>query len=420
MTTALPPVLHVAAMWGTTIITLRHLERGQSFDEDAFPMPDGIEMSETPIRASSSAWEVDARGAVAGKLRLRGRDEDVTALTKSGLPFAIDKGDYGLLQYGQFGIFFQCGEKQTLEAPERTPEILVALALLSSGAIHMGALGFMRALMTPPPIVKPLELVNPDDLAKRFNLRRAQVVPPSRRDDDARPSDPVARGGGDHEGKPAAEGRHGGTTAHAERAPRNVSDLLHGEAGQEILRTLGSLPSVESALRNGGPQTTSGDGEGLGLRGVGQGDGAAVARVGGGSEIHSDWGVAKGGDYGIGTGSDHAVRATPPRLDVIIDRRDHTTMDPDAINRVVRSHAPALRACYDTELVRDSRLRGGVTLEWTIAPSGSVTSASLVSSTIHNARLEGCVLRQVRSWRFLENDTPTHVAAYPFRFGVGG
>lgn len=102
-------VLRVAAVWGTTVVALRSLETGESFElgdepESVLPVPDGLDMSRAPIRAAQGAWEIDARGAVAGVLKLRGRDEDVASFARAGAPFPIVPGDFGLLQYGQFGI----------------------------------------------------------------------------------------------------------------------------------------------------------------------------------------------------------------------------------------------------------------------------------------------------------------------------
>jgi hypothetical protein len=59
-----------------------------------------------------------------------------------------------------------------------------------------------------------------------------------------------------------------------------------------------------------------------------------------------------------------------------------------------------------------------VTATWTIDASGAVTSASMASSTIHNARVEGCVLRQVRTWRFPSSDGLSQ-PTFPFSFGIG-
>ena len=85
---------------------------------------------------------------------------------------------------------------------------------------------------------------------------------------------------------------------------------------------------------------------------------------------------------------------------------------------MVSAHRGALQACYEIEAQKDPSLRGGVTVAWTIDTSGSVTSANLASTSIHNARVEGCVLRQVRSWHFPASDGASQ-PTYPFSFGIG-
>jgi TonB family protein len=82
------------------------------------------------------------------------------------------------------------------------------------------------------------------------------------------------------------------------------------------------------------------------------------------------------------------------------------------------AHKGALQACYEIEAQKDPTLKGGVTVAWSIDPSGSVTSANVASTTMHNARVEGCVLRQVRAWRFPASDGSSQ-ATYPFSFGIG-
>jgi TonB family protein len=84
------------------------------------------------------------------------------------------------------------------------------------------------------------------------------------------------------------------------------------------------------------------------------------------------------------------------------------------------AHTGALRACYESEAQKNPSLRGGVTVAWQIDLSGNVSGASIASSTLGNPRVEGCVVRQVKTWRFPQSDASTQVAAYPFKFGVGG
>ncbi|HVJ90602.1 MAG TPA: AgmX/PglI C-terminal domain-containing protein, partial [Labilithrix sp.] len=93
---------------------------------------------------------------------------------------------------------------------------------------------------------------------------------------------------------------------------------------------------------------------------------------------------------------------------------------PEQVRRVVMSHIGAVRACYESEAQRNPGLKGGVTVQWHIDPGGSVTSASVAGTTLSNARVEGCIVRQVQKWKFPSSDSATTVAGFPFKFGVGG
>ena len=176
--------MRVAAVWGTTVVGLRMLERGESFalgdePEAVLPIPDGLQISPAPVRAAANGWELDPRGAVNGTIALRGRTEDAAALARVGAPVPIMPGDYGLLQYGQFAIFFQyTPQADRLKTGYFGPELLAVLAIFSSTVFHIGVLGLIRTLMTPPPIPKPIELTNPDELASRFGLKRAMIEEP--------------------------------------------------------------------------------------------------------------------------------------------------------------------------------------------------------------------------------------------------
>jgi len=460
-----PTVLRVAAVWGTTVVALRTLKAGEAFElgdapDAVLPRPEGLDISHAPVRSQHGGWEVDARGAVTGVLRLRGRDEDPAAFGRSGAPFTIVPGDYGLLQYGQFGIFFQFSQAAQPISNFWAPELLVALALFSSGVLHVGVLGLMRALMTPPPIAKPLELTNPDEYAARFGLRRAQIEeppppsPPGDKPGGSGVKDPGARdkkpqGGGRKvagaEGKLGINGDKDKTEIPGEIKPaRNyggISEVLQSETGEQIKQTLSTISSVSEALAMNSQQLSIGSGPGTALKGGGSGGGGTGAGVIFGSgTMDTGWGAGHGGGYGSGTGGPGGpgsggngmgghghgngtgdgngggarigIGAGTPAA--------HGGLSPEQIRRVVMAHQGALRACYDSELARNPQLRGGVTMSWNIEPGGTVTRASVASSTIGNARVEGCVQRQVKSWHFPASESPTDVAAYPFKFGIGG
>ena len=305
MATATAPVgaLRVAAVWGTTVVELRTLRKGESFQLDdspnaAYAMPDGVEMSKMPLFFARGGWELDARGAKGGALRLRGRDEDPAAIASSGAPIAVVPGDYGLLQYGLFSIFFQ----YTTMAPPVSGgipiELLVLLALFSSAVLHGSFLGILRLTMTPDPLPKPLELTNPDELAARFGLHRAEVeIPPPPTDVAEKPGgsgvkDPGANdkkptGGGQKiagaEGKLGMQGKADKTEISGAPQPApnlgGLSDVLNSDTGEEIKRTLTTINSVAAALNGlNSSNIVLGMGSGTGLKGGGPGGGGERRR----------------------------------------------------------------------------------------------------------------------------------------------
>jgi hypothetical protein len=464
-----PGALRVAAVWGTTVVDLKTLKRGESFQlggqgAGALAMPDGVEMAQAPLFFARGGWELDAKGAIAGMLRIRGREEDPVALARAGAPIAVVPGDYGLLQYGLFSIFFQ---HTTLAPPVSGGipfELLAILALFSSGVIHMSVLGILRLTMTPDPLPKPLELTNPDELAARFGLHRAAAEippPPSEVSEKAGGSgvkDPGAKdkkqsGGGQKiagaEGKLGMQGKADKTELSAPPQPApnlgGLSDVLNSDTGDEIKHTLTTINSVANALNGLNSQNiVLGVGTGTGLKGGGAGGGGNGAGVAfGAGTLQTGWGAGAGGGYGYGAGGpggagnggygkggkgggggagDGPGNGTKESQIKIGGNAVSSGggLTDEQIRRVVMAHQGALRACYEGEAQRNPNLKGGVTVAWQIDASGTVSTASLGGSSLNNPRVEGCVIRQVKTWHFPSSDRPSIVGAWPFRFGVGG
>jgi hypothetical protein len=463
-----PQMLRVATVWGTTILGVRLLERGQSFelagDGDAVTaLPDGVSVSPVPIRAGAGGWELDARGVVAGVLKLRGRDENPATLAEAG-PIPILPGDYGLLQYGLYSLFFQYTTPGTPLTTRFNVETLALLALLSSGILHAGGLGLLRALMTPPPLNKPLELTNPDEYAALFGLTRPlmeEPPPPQPSNEkngggsgvkDPGAKDKKKQGGGQKivgaEGKAGMKGKEDHTELPGDIKPvthyGGLDEVLTSDTGKEMQQALKNIDTVANAL--GGLNSANvvlGSGPGTGLKGTGSGGGGTGAGVMFGSgTMQTGWGPGTGGGYGAGsggpggpgrggnglggsgggTGTGNGPGNGPGERGVAANTGGpptHGGLSPEQVRRVVVAHTGALRACYEFEAQKDPTLRGGVTVAWTIDQSGAVTSASLAGSTIHNPRVEGCVVRQVKTFHFPSSDGSTQ-ASFPFKFGVGG
>jgi hypothetical protein len=454
----LPPVLRVAAAWGTTIVGVRLLDRGSDcvLGDGAgalSPLPAGLGASPTPLRAVGGGWELDARGAVSGKLVLRGREENVVGLAQSGAPVPVLPGDHGLIQYGLFSVFFQfTSPAEPLKRRSRL-DLLGALALFSSLVFHLGVIGLLIVNWTPPDYHLPPELV--PDFASQFHLSRAlpewQAAPtpgPDKRGGkdakDLGAKDPK-KGGGQkivgNEGKAGLSGKETHSELPGDIRPTTtyggLSEAL-ADTGTDIKKTLSEIRTVADAL--GGLNSSNvvlGSGPGTGLRGAGAGGGGVSAGVMFGSgTMNTGWGPGTGGGFGSGSGAgagrggggfggngagtgagggapaEHGIQAIGG------GGAAHGGLNPEQIRRVVVAHRGALQACYEIEAQKDPTLRGGVTVAWTIDASGGVTSANVSGSTIHNARVEGCVLRQVRSWRFPSSDGVSQ-ATFPFTFGIG-
>ncbi|HWL89609.1 MAG TPA: AgmX/PglI C-terminal domain-containing protein, partial [Polyangiaceae bacterium] len=224
-----------------------------------------------------------------------------------------------------------------------------------------------------------------------------------------------------------------------------LSEVLASDTGEEIKRTLKTINTVSDALSGlNSSNIQLGGGTGTNLRGTGAGGGGRGAGVlFGAGTLNTGWGAGTGGGLGAGTGGaggagsgGHGAGGRgrggdgngngsggggPQEAHVASGGTPaaHGGLSPEQVRRVVIAHEGALRACYESEAQRNPNVHGGLTVSWQIDPNGSVPSASVASSTLDNARVEGCVVRQVRAWKFPVNDSPTNVN-YPFKFGVGG
>jgi len=95
------------------------------------------------------------------------------------------------------------------------------------------------------------------------------------------------------------------------------------------------------------------------------------------------------------------------------------SLSKEQINKVVRAHLAGVKYCYEKELQHKSSLSGGVDIFWVIQPDGSVSKANVKSTTLSDAAVEGCILRQVKQWQFPKAPGQTIVGRYPFIFKGG-
>ena len=144
----------------------------------------------------------------------------------------------------------------------------------------------------------------------------------------------------------------------------NVRATLSGGGGADLGGSAvhGSLISVGTLSGGGG-----GGGGGYGSGGDGSGDGVAGGTGGG------------GGGRGSGPG---VYRSNASLL------------------AVIQKYQAGIQYCYGLELKRNPTLRGKLVVAITIAASGQVTDATIVSNTLGAPGLSSCALSQIRDWKF--------------------
>ena len=177
-----------------------------------------------------------------------------------------------------------------------------------------------------------------------------------------------------------------------------VEQAVAGMAGAHLTAGRGS----------GGLSTT-----GAGLGGGGTGNGHLY----GAGDMDTGGRASRGRGRGptLASRKEHEVK-----LDVAPGNvEDGGGLSKEQINKVVRSHLNAVKFCYEKELQRKPTLAGKLEIYWVILPDGTVDKSKVASSSVEDAAVEGCVVRQVKQWSFPKSDGRTVVQSYPFIFKGG-
>ncbi len=162
---------------------------------------------------------------------------------------------------------------------------------------------------------------------------------------------------------------------------------------------------------------------GLGLRGTGRGGGGTgegTIGLGNLGTIGHGAGTGSGSGYGSGAGGFSGRRSTVPRIRTgEADVRG--SLSREVIRRVIRRHINEVRFCYEQELGQRPDLAGRVTISFIISATGAVQTATTSSTTLNNARVEGCIVQAVRRWTFPAPDGGGVVGVnYPFVLDSSG
>jgi hypothetical protein len=167
-------------------------------------------------------------------------------------------------------------------------------------------------------------------------------------------------------------------------------------AGKAI--DVGPSRAAMAALSSAAGRESGSGAVGAAAAGVGNGSGIGsgdLSRASVGVEAIALSGAGTGGTGG--GGGDQAGAGNPDGSD---------TRSTAALMAVVHRYAGGIKYCYDRCLETNPEVRGRMVLVITVAPNGTVAKVQVASETVKNEALSGCVLGQVKAWKFPASTGP--------------
>jgi len=172
----------------------------------------------------------------------------------------------------------------------------------------------------------------------------------------------------------------------------------------------GDSRTVASALSNLSVDLNAGAGAGD-SKVVGFG-GDSNAGVRGPATIGYSNGVK--GAMTAGTGGDRIALGTA-------DAEVEEGLTKEEVGRVIHQHMKEVRYCYESSMVRASKVDGKVILDFTINGKGIVAKQKVGVSTLPDPALGECIMRRLRTWQFPNPKGGVNVdVSYPFNFKTLG
>ncbi|OHE57318.1 MAG: hypothetical protein A2Z47_03005 [Thermodesulfovibrio sp. RBG_19FT_COMBO_42_12] len=93
------------------------------------------------------------------------------------------------------------------------------------------------------------------------------------------------------------------------------------------------------------------------------------------------------------------------------------TRSQESVKEVIKSHRGSIDFAYRKALRSDPTLKGIISIEFILAPDGTIISARVVSSTVGDPAFEEDVLKRVKTWKFpAYPDSGNTIVTYPIEF----
>ena len=165
-----------------------------------------------------------------------------------------------------------------------------------------------------------------------------------------------------------------------------------------------------------GGQASNRSGKGLGtdLKNVGRG-GKGISTVGisgVGSKGRGGGATSYGGSGGLGNKGQTAIVNVDGLSEEFI-----SSIDKEAIKRIIRRNRRAIKSCYDLELIKNPSLSGKIVLQWRITQGGKMIKPKVKSNDMATRTLGPCIIKRLRVLKF-PDPGPDEIAevAFPFVF----
>jgi hypothetical protein len=301
------------------------------------------------------------------------------------------------------------------------------LGIFSFCAFVGAMFGLLMAFSPRPPENEMVEI--PDRFVELL-LERPEPEKKEAKKPDANPD------AGEGEKAKKEEGKVGKKEAKMKKAKGNKKEVAKTQKDREIAESAGVLGALDDAGAMDGvfgssgldASLTGGIGGLIGAKGVQIGSGGLGSRGGGLGGGGSAEGLGGLGTRGVGSGKsgfgsgggsfgakgEGGVSATSgdPLILGALDR--------SLIDKVIKAKMAQIRYCYQRELQKDPSLGGKISIKFTIAKDGSVSKASVNSTTINNGAVESCVVGRFYKMQFPEpKGGGIVIVKYPFIFSPG-
>ena len=435
--------LRVALVWNGTIIEEKVLDKprpvviGEEL-KSTFVVPSG----DLPRRfvlfepSGKGGYTLHLRDSMKGKIALANKTMAMDKFLasgkaqRSGEGYHVDvsEGDWGVVVVGNVGLFFQfvtAADKIPSTPLWQRVDLALVATIFISAVLQLSFVVIGRLMFSGRVNVSAYEI--PDRFV-RFMIEKPKEEE-EEKEEIFKEDDSVGKKAGGKEGKfgmKDAKVRLSKVPKRDGEMVKRIKDYgIHKALGSNLLgqgplkqifgdRT-GFDSSMAVAMSGHGDQLIVGQGSGgMGFRGTGTG--------GGGSGFGRVWGMGK-----IDTGGGRGVRAGlrgkgRKKVRASVQRGRSQVQGfckAGDIQRVVQARSAGIKFCYESELQRNPSLAGKVVVNWLISPSGAVGRAYVVSSTLKAPKVENCMLRQIRRWRFTKPEGGQCSVNFPFVFRGG-